>query len=59
MNPLFADGQPLDSLFYVLAAVTIVIVNRKSMLRRGGATVVSLQRPTIGEPAPAVLVGAE
>lgn len=58
MNPLFADGQPWDSLFYVLAAVAIVIVNRKSMLRRGGDAVVDLQRPITEEPAPAVLVGA-
>lgn len=58
MNPLFADGQPWDSLFYLLAAVIIVIVNRKSMLRRGGDAVVDLQRPITAEPAPAVLVGA-
>lgn len=45
MNPLFADGQPWDSLFYVIAAATIVIINRKSMLRKGGDAVVDLQRP--------------
>lgn len=37
MNPLFTDGQPWDSLMYVIAAVIVVIVNRKSMLRRGDA----------------------
>jgi len=47
MNPLFPDAQPWDSLFYVIAAVIIVIVYRKNMLRRDGA-VVSLQRP-VGE----------
>lgn len=46
MNPLFADGQPWDSLFYVIAAVIIVIVYRKSMLRKGGDAVVELQRPS-------------
>jgi membrane protease YdiL (CAAX protease family) len=45
MNPLFTDAQPWDSLFYVIAAVVIVIVNRKSMLRPGGDAVVDLQRP--------------
>lgn len=44
MNPLFTDGQPWDSLFYIIAAVAIVIVNRKSMLRRDDA-VTGLQRP--------------
>jgi membrane protease YdiL (CAAX protease family) len=45
MNPLFTDAQPWDSLVYVMAAVIIVIVNRKSMLRRGGDAIVDLQRP--------------
>jgi membrane protease YdiL (CAAX protease family) len=45
MNPLFADGQPWDSLLYVAAAVIIVIINRKSMLRRGGDAIVELQAP--------------
>ncbi|MGD2043658.1 MAG: type II CAAX endopeptidase family protein [Acidimicrobiia bacterium] len=49
MNPLFADGQPWDSVFYVVAAVVIVIVYRKSMLRKGGDAVVDLQRPLAGE----------
>lgn len=44
MNPLFPDAQPWDSLFYVIAAVIIVIVNRRSMLRRDDA-VTELQRP--------------
>lgn len=58
MNPLFADGQPWDSLFYVIAAVAIVAINRKSMLHRNGEAVVDLQRSTPSEPAPTVLVGA-
>ena len=44
MNPLFADGQPWDSLFYVIAAVTIVTIYRKSMLHKGGDAIVDLQR---------------
>jgi membrane protease YdiL (CAAX protease family) len=47
MNPLFPDAQPWDSLFYVIAAVLIVAVNRHSMLRRDGA-VVGLERPDAG-----------
>jgi membrane protease YdiL (CAAX protease family) len=48
MNPLFADGQPWDSLFFTLAAVAIVVVYRRTMLRRGGDAIVELQRPTGG-----------
>jgi membrane protease YdiL (CAAX protease family) len=59
MNPLFADGQPWDSLMYVIAAVVIVIVNRKSMLRRGGDAVVELQRPVTSERDTAVGGGVE
>ena len=50
MNPLFPDAQPWDSLLYVLAAVLIVILNRHSMLRRGGDAVTALQRPITDEP---------
>ena len=45
MNPLFPDSQPWDNLLFVIAAVIVVIVNRKTMLRRGGDAVVDLQRP--------------
>lgn len=44
MNPLFPDAQPWDSLFYAVAAVLIVIVGRRRMLRRDGA-VTGLLRP--------------
>lgn len=47
MNPLFADGQPWDSLFYVIAAVVIVVVDRKRMLHRGGDAVAELERQTV------------
>ncbi len=46
MNPLFADSQPWDSLLFVLAAAVIVVVDRRTMLRRGGNAVVDLGRPS-------------
>lgn len=39
MNPLFPDAQPWDNLMFVIAAVVIVIANRKSMLGRSDAVV--------------------
>jgi membrane protease YdiL (CAAX protease family) len=59
MNPLFPDAQPWDTLFYVMAAVVIVIFNRKSMLRRGGDAVVELQRPATEERYSAEEAGDE
>jgi len=35
MNPLFPDAQPWDTLFFVLAAVMIVWLNRKTMFQKG------------------------
>jgi membrane protease YdiL (CAAX protease family) len=49
MNPLFPDSQPWDNLLFVIAAVIIVIINRKTMLRRGGDAIVDLQRPVTDE----------
>lgn len=47
MNPLFTDGQPWDSLFYVLAAVTLVVFDRRRMI--GGAdAVVDIAAPVDG-----------
>lgn len=44
MNPLFTDGQPWDTLFYIVVAVALVIFDRRRMI--GGAdAVVGLQRP--------------
>lgn len=43
MNPLFPDAQPWDTLFYVAAAVTVVIADRTRMFRRG-AGVAELER---------------
>lgn len=37
MNPLWPDGQPWQNLVFAVAAVLIVIANRKTMLRRKGA----------------------
>jgi membrane protease YdiL (CAAX protease family) len=59
MNPLFTNAQPWDTLFYVIAAVIIVIVNRKSMLRRGGKAVVELQRPVTEGPGSSDQAGDE
>jgi len=35
MNPIFPDAQPWDSLFVALAAVVIVILNRRTMFTKG------------------------
>ena len=35
MNPLFPDAQPWDSLFVAIAAVVIVILNRRTMFKKG------------------------
>lgn len=48
MNPLFPDAQPWDNLFFVIAAVIIVIINRRTMLRRGNA-VTGLLHPAAGQ----------
>lgn len=37
MNPVFPDAQPWDTLFYVIAAVIVVVLNRHTMLTREGA----------------------
>jgi membrane protease YdiL (CAAX protease family) len=35
MNPVFPDAQPWDILLFVIAAVIIVWINRKTMFKRG------------------------
>lgn len=35
MNPIFPDAQPWDSLFVAIAAVVIVILNRRTMFKKG------------------------
>jgi len=37
MNPLMPNAQPWDTLVWVIAAVVIVLVNRRTMLTRKGA----------------------
>jgi hypothetical protein len=37
MNPLWPEGQPWQNLVFVIAAVVIVVLNRKAMLTREGA----------------------
>ena len=45
MNPLFPDAQPWDSLFFVIAAVLVVVFDRRRMLGRADA-VVEILHPT-------------
>jgi hypothetical protein len=35
MNPIFPDGQPWDNLIFGIAAVVIVILNRRTMFKKG------------------------
>jgi hypothetical protein len=35
MNPIFPDAQPWDSFFVAIAAVVIVILNRRTMFKKG------------------------
>ncbi len=35
MNPIFPDAQPWDSLLVALAAVVIVVLNRRTMFKKG------------------------
>jgi membrane protease YdiL (CAAX protease family) len=35
MNPIFPDAQPWDNLLFALAAVFIVILNRRTMFKKG------------------------
>jgi membrane protease YdiL (CAAX protease family) len=35
MNPVFPDAQPWDTLMFAIAAVVIVVLNRRKMFRRG------------------------
>jgi hypothetical protein len=52
MNPVFPDAQPWDTLFYVIAAVIIVVLNRRTMLSRGeGVTEVLMPETDADTPA--------
>ncbi|MBC8506294.1 MAG: CPBP family intramembrane metalloprotease [Chloroflexi bacterium] len=35
MNPIWPDAQPWDNLLFVLAAVVIVVLNRRTMFKKG------------------------
>lgn len=35
MNPIFPDAQPWDNLIFTLAAVVIVVLNRRTMFTKG------------------------
>ena len=38
-NPLWPDAQPYDTLFFVTVAVVVVILNRRTMFSREGASI--------------------
>ncbi len=49
MNPIFPDTQPWDNLVFALAAVVIVILNRRTMFKKGtGVTEVLMPEPDSG-----------
>ena len=35
MNPIFPDAQPWDFFLFAIAAVVIVVINRRQMFQRG------------------------
>jgi hypothetical protein len=35
MNPIFPDAQPWDNLLFAIAAVFIVVLNRRTMFKKG------------------------
>ena len=35
MNPLFPDAQPYDNFLWIAVAVIVVVLNRRTMFRRG------------------------
>jgi membrane protease YdiL (CAAX protease family) len=47
MNPIFPDAQPWDILLFVIAAVIIVWINRKTMFKRGTGITEVLMPETI------------
>jgi len=47
MNPIFPDSQPWDSLLFAIVAVVIVILNRRTMFKKGtGVTGVLMPQET-------------
>jgi membrane protease YdiL (CAAX protease family) len=51
MNPLFPDSQPWDSLLFAIVAVIIVILNRRTMFKKGSGvtTVLMPQEDLVSE----------
>lgn len=35
MNPIFPDAEPYDNLIYIVVAVIVVVLNRKTMFKKG------------------------
>jgi hypothetical protein len=48
-NPLWPDAQPYDTIPFVAAAVVVVWLNRKTMLRRDGGITEILSAPGASE----------
>jgi membrane protease YdiL (CAAX protease family) len=51
MNPIFPDAQPWDNLIFVLAAVVIVVLNRRTMFKKGTGVTGVLMPEQSGNPA--------
>jgi membrane protease YdiL (CAAX protease family) len=49
MNPIFPDAQPWDSLFVAIAAVVIVVLNRRTMFEKGAGVTEVLMSEREGE----------
>jgi len=50
MNPIFPDAQPWDSLLFAIAAIVIVVLNRRTMFKKGsGVTEVLMPEDTMVE----------
>jgi membrane protease YdiL (CAAX protease family) len=48
MNPIFPDSQPWDSLIFALVALFIIVLNRRTMFKKGtGVTNVLMSEETI------------
>jgi len=51
MNPVFPDAQPYDNLLYIMVAVIVVLLNRKTMFKKGTGVTEVLMLEREGETA--------
>jgi membrane protease YdiL (CAAX protease family) len=49
MNPIFPDGQPWDNLLFGIVAVVIVVLNRRTMFKKGSGVTEVLMPERVGE----------